>query len=321
MLSVLRTLRRGRVPILCYHSITAQAHPALTSGGLHTTAAAFRQQLAYLTRHYRVLPLADLVNAIQKGCPLPRAAAVITFDDGYANTLEVAAPLLTEYGCPATVFLATGYVGVRLPFWWDEIAIIIAEAAGRRAEPAEWGAVALDSRAGVDSIRRQADVLLAGALPGSRRAHLDELRRALGVPRPDAFELALRPLRWEECLSAPTCLQFGGHTVTHRVLDRLSVSDAEQEIRQCAVDLRQLGDRAVPYFCYPAGRWTRDTRAALPSLGFIAGVDAQSYPGWERLAGGGDDPALLPRIGVAGGISLARFAAHVAGARAWGSRR
>jgi len=42
---------------------------------------------------------------------LPRRAALITFDDAYADLLAVAAPLLAERGAPAVVFAVAGHLG------------------------------------------------------------------------------------------------------------------------------------------------------------------------------------------------------------------
>lgn len=36
---------------------------------------------------------------------------VLTFDDGFASTLHVAAPVLERYGAPYTVYVCSGYVG------------------------------------------------------------------------------------------------------------------------------------------------------------------------------------------------------------------
>ena len=50
---------------------------------------------------------------------VPRRAAVITFDDGYADNYTFGLPLLKEFDVSATVFLATGALGKDREFWWD----------------------------------------------------------------------------------------------------------------------------------------------------------------------------------------------------------
>ena len=73
-------------------------------------AQRFEQIAAFLARCFRVMPLPDAIDALQRGC-LPAAAACITFDDGYADNLEVAAPILRKHGLSATFFIATGFTG------------------------------------------------------------------------------------------------------------------------------------------------------------------------------------------------------------------
>jgi peptidoglycan/xylan/chitin deacetylase (PgdA/CDA1 family) len=280
-LAALRWLHRGRLPILCYHSVVDGSEPpwAVKSGGLHLPVAQFREQLEFLARHYHVVPLESAVAELAAGRrPQPRSV-VLTFDDGYANNLTVAAPLLAEYGFPATIFLATDYVGQKL-FWWD------------------------DPRAQLEG---RGDLL--------RAATLDERRRLLETwgPHPDRTD-ALRPATWDECRSAPPNIQFGGHSAAHRLLGEIPPHEARAELEACrqALDI-ELGKRAVPLFCYPAGQWTDKIRAALPAAGFRAAVTAGPERGDQRLAGAADDLTLLPRIGVSSAMTLTVFAGNVAG--------
>jgi hypothetical protein len=52
-------------------------------------------------------------------------SVAITFDDGYADNLHNARPLLERYGMPATFFLTSGYIGREREFWWDELERLI----------------------------------------------------------------------------------------------------------------------------------------------------------------------------------------------------
>ena len=53
----------------------------------------------FISRAFNVLSLSDAARRLKDGT-LPAAAAVITFDDGYADNLEVAWPILERYEHP-----------------------------------------------------------------------------------------------------------------------------------------------------------------------------------------------------------------------------
>jgi hypothetical protein len=108
----------ARLRILCYHGVCEDrlaSAPWLPS--FFVTRSRFEMQLRYLRDHMNVLPLHEAVQRLQKG-DLPPRPVSITFDDGYANNLEVAVPLLRKYGMPATIFLSTAYMqsGEFFPF-------------------------------------------------------------------------------------------------------------------------------------------------------------------------------------------------------------
>ena len=44
---------------------------------------------------------------------------VITFDDGYADNLTAALPILREFDCPAAFFICAGAIGSEREFPWD----------------------------------------------------------------------------------------------------------------------------------------------------------------------------------------------------------
>lgn len=111
-----RWLRSRLTPgalILGYHRVAdLQSDPH----GLAVSVEHFAQQLEVLQRLAQPLPLAQLVAHLKAGTLPPRAVA-LTFDDGYADVLYQALPLLERYEIPATLFVVTGCLGE--PFWWE----------------------------------------------------------------------------------------------------------------------------------------------------------------------------------------------------------
>lgn len=114
--------------ILCYHRICDEPNPALAEWSVRPSA--FRRQMQWLYHHgYQPITLSALLDAFSRGEPLNKTV-VITFDDGYLDTFTIAAPILAEFGFPATVFVVPSLVGQTAH--WD------AEFGGEMAPLATW---------------------------------------------------------------------------------------------------------------------------------------------------------------------------------------
>jgi len=109
--------RRGSPGVvLMYHRV---ASDLVDPWRLCVSPANFAAQLEVLAARYRVMTLRELVAT--RGSDGERPGVAITFDDGYADNLHAAAPLLVGQGLPATFFLTSGTLGSDREFWWDEL--------------------------------------------------------------------------------------------------------------------------------------------------------------------------------------------------------
>lgn len=123
---------RDAFGILMYHRVTnpPPGHPVPT---WNVTPERFEAQLAgLLARGWQAWPLSQVLRWAEQSLPIPRRAFVVTFDDGYANNLLSAHPILTRLHVPATVFLATAYLDRREPFPSDDWSV-----AGKPGVPSE----------------------------------------------------------------------------------------------------------------------------------------------------------------------------------------
>jgi peptidoglycan/xylan/chitin deacetylase (PgdA/CDA1 family) len=100
--------------VLAYHAI-GDVDAAIDHNNLFTSVAAFHEQLEFLRRRRRVVPLTDVVQGRVPTTGPP--AVAITFDDAYVSVRDIALPLLREYDFPATVFVPTMWLG--RPNGWD----------------------------------------------------------------------------------------------------------------------------------------------------------------------------------------------------------
>jgi peptidoglycan/xylan/chitin deacetylase (PgdA/CDA1 family) len=97
------------VPVLMYHSVSDAR--AASTRALSVRPAVFGAQLCYLRRQgFTGLTFGELGQRRRTGQPFPARPIVLTFDDGYADLIEEALPILIEHGFPATVFVTTGWL-------------------------------------------------------------------------------------------------------------------------------------------------------------------------------------------------------------------
>src|SRR5687767_9622489 len=96
----------ARLSTLIFHRVLPTPDPLLPS---EPTAGEFEARMRWVQRHFNVIPL-DQAIAQLKSRKLPARSLAITFDDGYADNQQIAAPILRKLGLPATFFIATGYL-------------------------------------------------------------------------------------------------------------------------------------------------------------------------------------------------------------------
>lgn len=94
--------------ILMYHSIAADDIAEFVDPPNRLSPAMFERQMAFLSEHRRVVPLSQVVEEIVSGASPSAGTVCITFDDGYLDNLNTAAPILEKHKLFATLFLATG---------------------------------------------------------------------------------------------------------------------------------------------------------------------------------------------------------------------
>lgn len=119
----INTWAKDNAVILLYHHVSSTT-PKVTSVSPDT----FRQHMQYLSEHHNVLPLKQVIEALQNKQPLPDKTVVITFDDGYDNIYDNAHPILKEFAFPYTIFVNPPLIGkVNYQLTWQQVKIMAAE--------------------------------------------------------------------------------------------------------------------------------------------------------------------------------------------------
>jgi len=108
-----QSTRRFVIPILLYHGVNS--NPTDRLAHYTVTPEVFAEHLDMLIEgNFRCLTVTQYVNEVRTGAfgvhPDNRLVALVTFDDGWADFAEFAAPIMAERNIPSTIYITTGFV-------------------------------------------------------------------------------------------------------------------------------------------------------------------------------------------------------------------
>ena len=270
---------RGSWTMLCYHRVLpAERKPHYFQRDLVVTAGAFKRHCRTLRERYDVLPLSAAIDARARTNGTGRPIAVITFDDGYWDNAAFAAPILAEFGLPATFFVVAGFVGKPAALWFDRLGRAYDALLRADLVSEGWSTVA---RSGLDretveslSAGRSAGELVSRAksLTAEQRGRLlESLSAAAGLPG-DAWQDD-RLMDWQQLAALIDAgHEIGAHGMTHEILTRLDDRTLESEVRESRRVIEQQLGVTVQSFCYPNGDVDDRVARAVQSAGYRAAV-------------------------------------------------
>lgn len=267
-------LRPGGL-VLLYHRIADSEGENTDPFSLCVSRRNFADHLESLHRFATVVSLEEMWMTAAQGRLPPRSVA-LSFDDGYADNLANAKPLLEKYEVPATVFVVAGCLGAT--FWWD------------RLTDALLGPTRLPDHLRLTVAGRTHEWRLASGDPRQRRRLLRQLFRTVRDLRESERQQTLeavaswsgdtlaatphrRPLTREELveLAEGGAIEVGAHGMTHHPLSTLSPVEQHSEISGSKGALEEILQRPVTSFSYPFGLardYTSESVALVASCGF-----------------------------------------------------
>jgi len=275
--------------VLLYHRVAA------LSSDPHSLAvhpARFREQMETLVRAAAVTRFEDLGLG-------PAPAVAVTFDDGYADNLETALPILESLAVPAAFFVTTGFVESGREFWWDEIGRLVAERGPLPArfelpDDPRWPGIARGSASDRALLARDLHRTLRALDAGSREALLEAI--AVWSGRDRVARTDHRPLTAAEVgrLARSPLATVGAHGVTHTAFSILDARGRMDEMIRSKATLEQWTGGPVTIFAFPYGeRGDVPGEAIAEALEAGFAAVALNQPGQVR---GRRDRRRIPRF-------------------------
>ena len=274
--------------ILLYHRI------ATSESDVHALCVppeVFRRQTEFLARHRRIVPLREMALAAMEGQSLDGAVA-ITFDDGYLDNLELAAPILAEFGAPATFFLTSEQLDRPRRFWWDVLEGAVLQSSASRLVLRIAGE---DWLRPLGTERRATHDELYGLLKRSGPAVRDDVVRQLTSWAAVTALSSDRPVMSHELrtLASLPGVEIGAHSVHHLDLTAVGRTELFQEVFECRSTLERATGRSVDLFAYPYGSVSPLAVEMTAAAGYLFAVtcEARALRPYERAH-------RLPRLQV-----------------------
>lgn len=295
-------LAQSAAVILMYHSVLDEPERFADSigAGIVHAVPVFKRQMELIARHFHPVALEDILSFLQGEKDLPRRAVVVTFDDGFADNYEVAAPILARYGIRAAFYLTAGLIGTPKPPWYCRLRFAFST-----TKKNEWRDPLTQRIHSLDGKESREKGLLSAfeCCASSTGVEQEELvsriesdldSRLAGLASHSSFMM-----NWEQARKlAEQGHIVGSHTLTHPNLAH--VKNEESLRREIVESRREIEDAIgspVSHFSYPHPalnpQWSDRTVAMSVSAGYRSAVTTTPGPVYAR-----SNPMRLTRIGA-----------------------
>lgn len=244
--------------VLSYHRIGSPDQDKFDPGLFSATSAELDDQIYHLKRIGEIVTLQEAGAFLQgrEDSSRSRCRILLTFDDGYRDSYDVAFPIVQSHGVQAVFFLATSLIGSDTVPWWDRIAFMVKNSRTRRFGIDYPTVLDIDiDRDGLEASLRAVLRSWKQETNLDRDRFLKELASATGVlelPRSER-----RFLNWAEAKEMiDGGMAIGSHTCSHTVLSQLTPDQQKDELFHSRMLLQQHLGVEVEALAYPVGRAT-----------------------------------------------------------------
>lgn len=273
---LLRWFYRKRILILGYHgiSVLAQRSGMIDFDYRHIPLKRLEEQVAYLKKHYNVLPLEEIARRINTKQGLPNNTAAITFDDGYADIYHNGFRLMKKYSLPSTVFLISRLVDTQEIPWFDKMEAAFATSvkqdigysvplnlSNKEKRIASCIAVKEQMKSLNEEERKTREFLLLNELCSSQLIEND-------------FYLHLNSPQINR-MKEEAHFNFGSHSQTHPILTKVKSSQLYDEVSGSKKELFEKIGCETNVFCYPNGSYNETVEKAVKDAGYLCAVTTE----------------------------------------------
>ena len=254
-----------------YHACDQNENEFIRDLSINTTPAELEAHLDYLSRHYKIVELAELLETKPT-----QPTAAITFDDGFRSVHDNAWRLLKRKQVSARCYLTTEVIGNGKLIWLNELNWFIhTQPQVAREVISAWLSRPLDC-----APARICGLVMARYDPESVADLLERLRARTGAGGSALARECRLFLDWDQVARmSKEGIKFGNHTHSHPVLAKLDPEACREEIDRARQALAHL-EGAGNSLAYPFGSRSDLTRRIAIEMGVetLLEVDGVNSP-------------------------------------------
>lgn len=268
---------------------------SLAEETLKTSRQTFIKHLEYLTKHYKIISLADFADCLKNKKPLPPNAAVVTIDDGYEDAYRIAFPVLKKFNVPATLFTVTDFLDKKCWIWTDKARFILLNTKAATVD-FEIDNKKISAEFNGKNSRLNAagkiNNLLKKIPDAEKNVQIKIFAEKMKVEIPANPPAEFAPIDWEQAREMDkSFVKIESHTTTHPILTKTDDDQLEFELAASRRKLEEILQRKMRIFCYPNGDCGERERKAVEAAGYECAVSTEL-----RLCAANENIFALPRV-------------------------
>ena len=260
--------------------------------------------LQILSDKYQFITAKQSIDMLEGKIPIIHNALLVTFDDGYRNTIDYALPICELFGIKPIMFIATNHVNSGLPFWFDRLDYALQQNIGKEVlfeyqgvkyefDTSSRDALTQSYKRFRDKCKHHFDNDIEMNKLFDELSHYLEIRTGKALSdfcnKDDWSAIA----SWTELQDAVNKdrLDIGSHTVDHWRIDRLNKKDILFQLVESKRIIEEKLSTKCDFFCYPNGDYNDLSIELLKKTGYRA-----AYTTDVGLCKPKDDLMLLKRF-------------------------
>lgn len=266
--------------------------------GMVMRASLFCAMLKYMSEHVHWLTPEETAHNHDSG---HKPRVLITFDDGWVDNYEVAAPLLAEFGIKAAFFVVTSYAGHAQPFWPERVLGLL-----RHLQQTHRDDLIRAFFSNFEKLNRSSP--MPGSLqeehclqwlkqfsPGQILASISAFEQQFALCQEVTADPMERLMTWDQLrMLAHAGHTIASHTSTHALLTQLNTVQMKSEFTRSSSELEtNLGSIKRPWIAYPNGNVNKAVQEQAFRSGYRFGFT--TVPNIWRAR---EDLLAIPRINL-----------------------